>query len=312
MRIWVCSVIMGLSVVISACETRPQPPETEKDQALPIAKVESNMITDQDLLERIDAIEESFPRVYSTHPQKKDLLEQMVNIELLYQKALEQGIDQRYEFKSRMADLYVQELAEQSREQITDEKIRKHYENNRKQYDQISARHILLRVRPNASSEEKEEAKKQLEEWREYLVENPDEFADYAREYSQDASARQGGELGSFTFAMMVEPFSKAAFDLKEIGEISPVIETRFGYHMIQLTGDKRSFEHYKDQITDEILRDTQEKRLNQEIKRLRSNASIEIYEDHLLGLSPLPEEITTDPDELLPKEPEENEVEEP
>jgi peptidyl-prolyl cis-trans isomerase SurA len=88
--------------------------------------------------------------------------------------------------------------------------------------------------KPPVSDAEKKAVKAQLEEYRQKIVEGAD-FAVYAALYSQDpTTAKRGGELGLFDRGQMVPEFEAAAFNLKE-GEVSPVIETKFGYHILQL-----------------------------------------------------------------------------
>lgn len=69
---------------------------------------------------------------------------------------------------------------------------------------------------------------------------NPDRFAELAKQHSQDTgSAPQGGDLGYFGRGAMVKPFEDAAFELKD-GEIGPVVESEFGYHIIKMTGTRK------------------------------------------------------------------------
>ena len=84
------------------------------------------------------------------------------------------------------------------------------------------------------NAEEKTRIKEQLEEYRKRIAEGSD-FAVYAALYSQDvASAKKGGELGFFERGQMVAEFEAAAFNLKQ-GEVSPIVETKFGFHILQL-----------------------------------------------------------------------------
>jgi parvulin-like peptidyl-prolyl isomerase len=104
----------------------------------------------------------------------------------------------------------------------------------------ISARHVLVSFAGARSAaayvtRTREEAFERASEVRERALAGED-FAELAREYSEDrGSAQAGGDLGEFSRAQMVKPFSDAAFAL-EPGGISPVIESEYGFHVIQRT----------------------------------------------------------------------------
>lgn len=89
--------------------------------------------------------------------------------------------------------------------------------------EKVSARHILV--------DEKAKAEELLEK-----IEEGADFAEIAKKHSKCPSSKQGGDLGSFKQGKMVEPFDEAAFSL-EIGELSDVVKTKFGYHIIKRTG---------------------------------------------------------------------------
>lgn len=288
---------------MSACQSKPKPPEIAKSEGLAIAQIDSQIISSQDLQDRIQAIEKAYPRVYSTHLQKKSLLEEMIHINLLYEEAIKQGLDKTFEFKSRLADLYVRQLSEKAKADMDENQLRAFFEKHKREIEQISAKHILLKFKPKMSDKEGGELKKKLSDLRSELLKNPSEFATYARKYSEDASANNGGELGYFTYAQMVAPFSEAAFKLKSNSEISPVIQTQYGYHIIQLSGDKRGYENYKALIKEEFARQTQKERLNEVLERLKKGRNIQIFEKNLASLSDLPEVVKTSPEKLIPSE---------
>jgi peptidyl-prolyl cis-trans isomerase SurA len=88
---------------------------------------------------------------------------------------------------------------------------------------------------PAVSPEEKQAVRQQLEEYRRKIESGEADFAVYAALYSQDpVSARKGGELGPFVRGTMVPEFESAAFSLKP-GQLSPIVETKFGFHLLQL-----------------------------------------------------------------------------
>ncbi len=99
------------------------------------------------------------------------------------------------------------------------------------------ASHILIAVDAKAAAEEKQKARAKAEDLLKQIKAKPASFADLAKAHSQDpGSAVKGGDLGAFKRGDMVKPFSDAAFGMKA-GEVSNVVETEFGFHIIQLTG---------------------------------------------------------------------------
>jgi peptidyl-prolyl cis-trans isomerase D len=94
-----------------------------------------------------------------------------------------------------------------------------------------AARHILLLVPQGAATAVRDSIRKKIEGIRAQVT--PVNFGDMAKRYSQDNTAPKGGDLGVFPRGMMVKPFADAVAALKP-GEISPVIETQYGYHIVQ------------------------------------------------------------------------------
>ena len=104
--------------------------------------------------------------------------------------------------------------------------------------DQISASHILVSYSGAGgagATRSKEEALTQIEALKEE-VEGGADFAELAKQHSDCPSAQSGGDLGSFRRGAMVPAFEAAAFDL-DAGDTSDVVETDFGFHLIQRTG---------------------------------------------------------------------------
>jgi PPIC-type PPIASE domain len=95
----------------------------------------------------------------------------------------------------------------------------------------LAARHILLLVPENSSPAVRDSVRKKIESIRAQVT--PANFADMAKRYSQDNTAQKGGDLGIFPRGIMVKPFGDAVAALKP-GEISPVVETQYGYHIVQ------------------------------------------------------------------------------
>jgi len=126
--------------------------------------------------------------------------------------------------------------------QVPEEEISDYYKRNRQQYDQpeeVKASHILVAIKPNAGDEEKLTARLKAENIRNEIEKKGKDFAEMAKQHSEDPGSKtQGGELGFFRKGMMVPAFEKAAFSMK-VGELSKPVETNFGFHLIKLTDRK-------------------------------------------------------------------------
>lgn len=117
---------------------------------------------------------------------------------------------------------------------VSEEELRSIYDREGSQVE-IHARHLLLSVPQGASQTQRDSVRVLAEELQQRAAQGED-FAALAREYSDDqASAVQGGDLGWFSRGQMVPPFDEAAFALEEPGDVSEVVETPFGLHVIKL-----------------------------------------------------------------------------
>ena len=128
--------------------------------------------------------------------------------------------------------------------QVSKEDARKYYDEHQNEFgspEERQAAHILITVKANATPAEQDAAKAQAEKILQQVRQDPSRFSELARKDSQDpGSAAKGGDLGFFGRGMMVKPFEEAAFALK-VGEISGLVKSDFGYHIIKLIAVKPS-----------------------------------------------------------------------
>jgi len=142
---------------------------------------------------------------------------------------------------------------------VSEDDLRKNFQDNIKLYtkdEERRASHILIKAEASASDADKKAAKAKAEQLLAEVRKNPAAFAELARKHSEDpGSAANGGDLDFFGRGAMVKPFEDAAFGLKK-GEISGVVQSDFGFHIILLTdvrgGQAPSFEAVRPQIEDE------------------------------------------------------------
>jgi peptidyl-prolyl cis-trans isomerase C len=192
--------------------------------------------------------------------------------------------DVKYQIKRNMA---IRELIDGQiarKVNVTDEETRAYYGANPnyfKQPEQVKASHILIKVDSSATETQKAQARIELVKIKQKLK-NGEDFAALAREYSQDPSSADGGDLGYFNRSQMpVKSFTDAAFALQP-NEISDIVETPVGYHLIKVV-DKRpertiAFTEVKGQLNQTLKNQKIEQEVKLYIENLKKEAKVEKY----------------------------------
>ncbi len=165
---------------------------------------------------------------------------------------------------------------------VSEEESRSFFDKNQdrfKQDETVKASHILIGVDGNATADEKKKAREKADKLKKELAGGAD-FATLAKGNSTCPSAPQGGDLGFFGKGQMVPPFEKAAFALKP-GEVSDVVETQFGYHIIKLTEKKPAvtaeFKDMKAKIEEYLKGQKVNEAIQLYIEDVKKTAKIEI-----------------------------------
>ncbi|SCG84232.1 foldase protein PrsA [Proteiniborus sp. DW1] len=171
---------------------------------------------------------------------------------------------------------------------ISEEDIKKQYDENKDAYISIRASHILVKT-----EEEAKDILKQINEGK--------NFDDLTSLSTEPGAAERKGDLGYFTRGMMVSEFEEAAFEL-EPGEISDVVKTDFGYHVIKLTDRKEAYEDVKDSVLAD-LQSKESAKFDEKVNELRDKAKIEI----LMKTEPAKNEEQNSTDEKTQENSEEN-----
>jgi peptidyl-prolyl cis-trans isomerase C len=160
---------------------------------------------------------------------------------------------------------------------VTEEDANDHYSKNKDRYEQVRASHILIKPDlsdPNTDpNDAKAAAKAKLQDLLKQIKEGAD-FAELAKAHSDCASAPRGGDLDFFRRPDMERSFEKVAFELK-VGQMSDIVETKFGYHIIKVTDRKDSFEHFKDEIINALTRKKQSDFAGKYVESLKAEANI-------------------------------------
>lgn len=267
----------------------------EKKEGKVLAEVNSGSITTGDFDRELKNLPEYLKAMADTPKGRTEMLDTMIIRELILQQASKDGLDKGAEIEEKLQDLRKRLIVEsflkkkvESESKVSDEDMKKFYEQNKEQFksgEQIKASHILVKT--------EKEAKDILVQ-----LKSGGKFEDLAQKTSIDSSSAKGGDLGWFGKGSMVPAFEKAALALKE-GQISDVVKSDFGFHIIKLTGKRPAgilpFEDVKEQIKGAIM-PTKQQEVFQKIKEdLKKTAKIVIKEDVLNSFGGKKEETKAD-----------------
>jgi len=229
-------------------------------------------------------------RSYLAAPERKrQFIENLVVNDLLYAEGTQAGYDKDPEITRQVDDLrrrlVVQRVMRkyQAPSAVTDEQVKAQYDQNPALYStsQVHASHILVK--------DEDSARQLLAE----VKAHPEKFADLAREKSTDTvSAKKGGDLGTFSPGRMLPEFDKVAFALQP-GEISDVVKTQYGYHIIMVTdrkdGEPRPFDQVKEHIRAALRNKMVQDQVQGHLDELKKTADLKIDENALARVAPPP-----------------------
>ncbi len=163
-----------------------------------------------------------------------------------------------------------------------DAQVREFYDKNPdkfKQGEAVRASHILFKVEESADAATKKKVKDQAEAVLKQVRDGAD-FAELAKKHSADGSGQQGGDLNFFTKGQMVPAFDQAAFSLKP-GQISDLVTTQFGYHIIKVTEQRAAstvpFEQVSGRIKEFLTQQQKQQKVEAFVNSLKQKAKIEV-----------------------------------
>jgi peptidyl-prolyl cis-trans isomerase C len=207
----------------------------------------------------------------------KEAFESVLKRENVTEDELKSEIRYGLAIQKYIEDVYV------SKTSVSDEESKTYYDSNPELFkhpEMVKASHILIRVDSQAEEAQKIEAQKKIEDIAKKLAAGED-FAELAKTYSECPSSSNGGDLGTFGQGQMVQAFEDAAFTLKP-GEVSPIVETHFGFHIIKVSEKQPEgsfpLDQVKPQIQQVLTREKVQKLLEKDIENLKSKANIETF----------------------------------
>ncbi|MGE5238955.1 MAG: peptidylprolyl isomerase [Chloroflexota bacterium] len=247
-----------------------------------------------------------FERLMSYYPEAKKYLEgqpqnqetflkRIVQTYVISQVARKDGFDKKPEIKEQL-DLNIDNyLATQflkteivDKIVVTEEEMSSYYKAHQEEFtapEQVKASHILIRVDATTSEDTRNKAKEKASEILARIKKGED-FGTLASEFSEDPGSKaKGGDLGFFSRGMMVKPFEDAAFSLKP-GEVSDMVETQFGYHIIKVSERKdaevQPYESVKEAVKLKVTDELRKTRLIEYIDKAMKDSGVQLHPELL------------------------------
>ena len=260
------------------------------------AVVNGQVITVQEVDSRMDKLNPQYRSAIGN--DKKRLLEDMIMETILVQEAQRRRLDKEPQVQDLLRQakrqILLGRLLEGIRDstsvQVTDQEVAQAYEANKASLanpETFRASHVL--------TDSEERAKKALQQ-----IKGGTSFAEVAQEFSADSSKDNGGDIGFFSKGQVIPEFEEACRNLK-VGEVSGVVKSSLGYHVILLTDRKpareRALEEVKDEIRKQLSEQKQKKHVETMVQELRAKAFIRIHEPFASsGSSPAPASAASSP----------------
>jgi peptidyl-prolyl cis-trans isomerase C len=257
-----------------------------------LARVGNKNITKADIEALISFYPANQQAIIRMDPKNEEaLLNNYVTILAVAETARRQGFDKEKNMRKQIQILSDEHLAKGyvqknvlSKVKVTDKDVEEYYKNHPKEFEKpetVKARHILIGFKGDMTEDQKKELRKKADDVLK-KAKGGDDFAQLASEYSDDPGSKtKGGELGYFPKGNMVPEFENAAFNLKP-GEISNVIETPYGYHIIKVEDKKAAempaFDSIKEQVRVKATQDAEQKKINEFIEKAKKDTKATIY----------------------------------
>jgi len=250
-------------------------------------------ITAQQFDEISDAVQDQY-KAFVKGPGRKQFADQLAKVLTLAQEGKRRKLDEKSAYKSlamyqsdqALANFTYQAMIKEAK--IDDAALHAYYDAHKADYEQIHARHILIRmhgstvpVKPGGKDLSDEEALAKAQEL-EKRIKAGEDFGKLAGAESDDAkSAINGGDVGTFGHGSMVPSFDEAAFKMTP-GQVSEPVKSQFGYHIIKLESrDTKSFEAVKPEIEKKLGPDEAKKAMDALEKSTKT-----VYDPAFFGLA--------------------------
>ena len=229
-------------------------------------------------------------------PALSSFLNSYVNRKLILKEIAKQPVDPQIELQVRLVweNAMINKYLEKTLRDrvVTEDKVRAYYKANKAEFtspEMIRAAQIMFKIAPQAKPEDKAAAREKAEAALKRLKQG-ENFQDLARQVSEDeTSATRGGDLSYFARGHLPKPFEEAAFALKKDGDVSGIVETPLGFHIIKLLGRKLPeivpYEQVQEQLMSRMGPSNRQDAYRLYVEELRKAKDVKINNAALFGM---------------------------
>jgi peptidyl-prolyl cis-trans isomerase C len=257
---------------------------SKKEEGKVIVSIDDEKVTVAQFNAELDKIPMNMKMLVASQSGKKEFLDKLVVRKLLLKEAKKAGVEKEKEFQDKLNDIKEQLVIESLlRKKVTaeakfdDDTLQKFYDAHKEEFKrdkEIRTRQIVVGTEQEAKEIQTRIAK-------------GEDFAELAKRFSMDPSAKtNGGDVGFHPRGSLIPEFEAAAFKLTKVGQVTPPVKTKLGYHIIKLEEMREGaivpFPEVKEFIRQKMTQEKQTEVLKTYIEGLKKNAKIVINEDLL------------------------------
>lgn len=262
-----------------------------------LARIGDKEITMEDFDRIINYYDAEKQEIMKQNPiYKATILQRIVQGKVLSRIAREKGFDKKPHIQEQVEMLTNDFLAMQYLQQeivgnieITEEDMQLYYKTHEEEFimpDRVHAGHILIRVAKTDDEEKKKRARAKADDVLQ-RIRSGEDFGKLAEEFSEDPRTKdKGGDLGFFPKGKMMPSFDRAAFEL-QAGDVSDIVETQYGYHIIKVYEKKESglepYEEAKDNVRQKVFEVTKKTKVDEFVENAMRDAGVELHLDPFL-----------------------------
>jgi peptidyl-prolyl cis-trans isomerase C len=248
-----------------------------------LAKINDRVITVTEFDQEMEQLPPALKALVVTDKGRREFLQKLIERELLLQEGVKKGFDKDEEILRKVEQfkqgLIIEALTEKlcaGKDEVSDKEVEAYYKGNKGKFslgERVRVRHIMVKTMSEA-----QEIKDRLNRGEDFIA--------LAKQYSIWPTKQQGGDLGYITRGMVDKSFADAAFALKRRGEISGIVKTKLGFHIIRLEDRLGPHQLTLAEVREEIRKFLRDKKrqeiLAAHLKGLREGAQISINEQLL------------------------------